>query len=65
MTVFLDGEIKLPSHASYSQINTYLLCSYQYFLGKVKGNIEEESVWSTGGSAFHSATEMYDRENLH
>ena len=64
MTVFLDKQVRLPEHASYSQINTYLLCGYQYFLGKVKGNVEEESVWSVGGSSFHLAVEMYDRENL-
>lgn len=56
------GEHTLTEHASYSQIQTYLLCGWQYFLAKVKGIPEEESVWSVGGSSFHKACEVYDLE---
>lgn len=58
------GKIKLSEHASYSQIQTYLLCGWQYYLGKVKGYQEEESVWSVGGSAFHKACEVWDLEQV-
>lgn len=64
MTIKIDDEIVLTDHISYSQISTYLLCGYQYYLGRVKFLQEEPSVWSTGGSSFHLATEVWDRENV-
>ena len=63
MTIQLE-EYTLPEHISYSAFSTYLTCGHQYYLGRLLEKHEEPSVWSVGGSAFHLATEMYDRENL-
>ena len=63
MSIQLE-EYKLPEHISYSAFSTYLTCGYQYYLGRLLEKQEEPSVWSVGGSAFHLATEMYDRETL-
>ena len=57
-------DVKIPEHASYSAITTWLNCGWQYYLGRLKQMEEEPSVWLTGGSAFHVATEQYDRESL-
>jgi ATP-dependent helicase/DNAse subunit B len=58
------GEYTLPEHVSYSAITTYIDCGYQYYLGRLLQLPEEPSVWSTGGSAFHRATEEYDKATL-
>ena len=63
MTIKLD-KYTLPEHISYSAFSTYLTCGYQYYLGRLLEIKEEPSVWSVGGSAFHKATEMYDRSTL-
>lgn len=57
------GKYELPAHTSYSSYNTFLLCGYQYYLGRVLGLPEDPSVWSVGGKAFHEATEMWDMEH--
>ena len=64
MTILIDEDIVLPAHASYSAIQTYLLCGYQYFLSRIKKEQEDESVWSVGGSSFHKACELYDLGNV-
>jgi hypothetical protein len=51
-------------HISYSQLTTWLLCGWQYYLGRVLKLPEEESVWSVGGSAYHKACEMWDLEQM-
>ena len=61
MKITIDKDIKLPEHISYSQITTWLLCSWQFYLGRVLKLPEEESVWSVGGSAYHKACEDYDK----
>ena len=55
---------ELPAHISYSAFTTYLTCGYQYYLGRLLQKQEEPSVWSVGGSAFHLACELYDRETI-
>lgn len=55
---------ELPIHISYSAFTTYVDCGYQYYLGRLLNKQEEPSVWSVGGSAFHLACELYDKENL-
>jgi hypothetical protein len=55
--------VELPSHVSYSAITTWLSCGYKYFLGRLKGVEEEPSVWLVGGSAWHVATENFDKAN--
>lgn len=57
------GEYKLPEHISYSALTTYIDCGYQYYLGRLLEIPELPAVWSVGGSAFHLATERWDREN--
>ena len=63
MTIQLDEYI-LPEHISYSAFTTFIDCGYQYYLGRLLQLPEAPSVWSVGGSSFHTATEMWDRENL-
>ena len=63
MTITIEG-YTLPEHVSYSAINTYLLCGWQYYLGRLLQLEEEPSVWLTGGSAFHLACENFDRATL-
>ncbi len=57
------GDYELPEHVSYSAFSTYIDCGYQYYLGRLMQVPEAPSVWSVGGSAFHTATEMWDLEN--
>lgn len=61
MAIEISG-YKLPEHISYSALTTYIDCGYMYYLGRLMEFPEEPSVWSFGGSAFHQATEDYDRE---
>ena len=63
MTIQLD-EYTLPEHISYSAFTTFIDCGYQYYLGRLLQLPEAPSVWSVGGSSFHTATEMWDLENL-
>ena len=57
-------EYTLPEHISYSAFTTFLDCGYQYYLGRLLNLPEEPAIWSIGGSAFHKATEDWDKENL-
>jgi hypothetical protein len=57
-------EYNLPEHISYSAITTYIDCGFQYYLGRLLQKQEAPSVWSVGGSAFHLACEIYDKDNL-
>lgn len=52
----------LPDHISYSSFTTWLDCGWKYWLTRVE-NIHEKqhSVWLTGGSAVHLATELWDK----
>jgi len=58
------GDYELPEHVSYSAFTTYMDCGFQYYLGRLMQVPEEPSVWSVGGSAFHTACENYDRVTL-
>lgn len=58
------GDYELPEHVSYSAFNTYIDCGFQYYLGRLLQIPEAPSVWSVGGTAFHSACESYDRVTL-
>lgn len=57
------GDYELPEHVSYSAFSTYVDCGYQYYLGRLMEVPEAPSVWSVGGSAFHTATELWDLEH--
>ncbi len=52
---------ELPKHISYSSLGTYLECGWKYNLTKIQGVPEKHAVWFTGGSAVHTATEMWDK----
>ena len=51
----------LPKHISYSSFNTWLECNWKYYLTKIEEVPEKHSVWLTGGTAVHKATERWDR----
>jgi len=53
---------ELPAHVSYSALTTYLDCGWKYYLTRVEKLIEEPTWYLAGGSAVHTATEMYDLE---
>lgn len=53
-----------PAHRSYSQLETFMLCGEQYRLTRRVGIPERPSVWLPGGSAFHTASEHYDKRHL-
>ena len=53
---------QLPKHMSYSSLNTYLECGHKYKLTKILDVQEAHAVWFTGGTAVHTATEIYDTE---
>ena len=64
MTITIQ-DYRLPEHVSYSAFTTFIDCGYQYYLGRLLELPEEPSVWSVGGSAFHLATELWDKENVY
>lgn len=61
MSVYIDGN-KLPVHISYSSLTTWLDCGYLYFLSRMTDAKEQPTWYLCGGSAVHTATEMYDKE---
>ena len=63
MAIELKG-YRLPEHISYSALTTYIDCGYLYYLGRLLELPEQTSIWSFGGSAFHEATEEWDKLNV-
>lgn len=61
MAVKIDG-YEIPSHVSYSALTTWLDCGWKYFLTRVAKEIEKPTWYLAGGSAVHTATELYDKE---
>ena len=53
---------ELPAHVSYSALTTYLDCGWKYYLTRVEKLIEQPTWYLSGGSAVHTATELYDKE---
>lgn len=53
---------ELPAHVSYSALTTYLDCGWKYYLTRVEKQTEQPTWYLCGGSAVHTATEMYDKE---
>lgn len=51
-------------HRSYSQLTTYLECGEQYRLKYIERIPEAPSVWSIGGTAFHTCAELILRGEL-
>lgn len=46
---------------SYSQLESYQKCSWAFYLRRIRRLPELPSMWSPGGTAFHAATEAFDR----
>jgi len=57
----IDG-YELPAHISYSALTTYLDCGWKYYLTRIVKVAERPAWYFVGGSAVHTATEVYDRE---
>lgn len=53
---------ELPAHVSYSALTTYLDCGWKYYLTRIEKQIEQPTWYFCGGSAVHTATELYDNE---
>ena len=64
MAIFISDKYTIPEHASYSALTTYIDCGYLYYLGRLLEIPEQPAVWSVGGSAFHKATEEWDKANV-
>lgn len=47
---------------SYSQLESYKKCSWEFYLKRIRRLPETPSMWSPGGTAFHAATEAFDKE---
>ena len=58
--VTINGQ-QLPSHVSYSSMTTWIDCGWKYYLSRVVKEPEQPAWYFVGGSALHTATEMYDR----
>jgi ATP-dependent helicase/DNAse subunit B len=64
MTVYLTDDYTLPEHVSYSALTTFIDCGYLYYLGRLLQIPEQQGIWSVGGSAFHKATEEWDKQHV-
>lgn len=53
-----------PVSRSYSQFTTWLSCGKQFQLARVVKVPETPAWYLVGGSAVHSATEVFDRERF-
>lgn len=58
------SKIELPPHVSYSQISTYSKCGEQYRLERVVKAPSRPGWALPGGSAVHSATQVWDESLL-
>lgn len=56
------SRLQQPKARSYSQLNTWTECSYKYYLERVRQVPAPQAVWFPAGTAYHSATEWFDRE---
>ena len=52
------------AYLSHSSVNSYLDCSERYRLERIVKVPQENSWWLIGGSAFHTATEYVDRDDM-
>lgn len=58
-------EVRAPvRYRSYSQLSMYQQCPESYRLKYIERMREEPSVWSVGGTAFHSVAEWFMRGDL-
>jgi ATP-dependent helicase/DNAse subunit B len=56
----LKKDLNVARLWSFSRINTYITCSYSYFLKYIKKEKEREtSIYSLLGTAFHDILEKY------
>jgi hypothetical protein len=60
-----SGSVKdRPNYRSYSQLTEWMKCGESFRLSRRVGIKEKPSVWLPGGTAFHTTTERYDRDEL-
>jgi hypothetical protein len=59
MAVSING-LPLPEHVSYSSFTTWLDCGFKYYLSRVEQHPGSPSWWLVGGSALHTASEVWD-----
>lgn len=57
-------ELAPPKRRSYSQLSTFLECPELYYYKYIEKVAEQPSVWSVGGTTFHSLAEQYLRGDL-
>lgn len=50
-----------PTYRSWSQLSSYEQCAYAFYLERVAKVPSAPAVWFPGGTAYHSATEAFDR----
>jgi len=60
MSIVIDG-FELPEHVSYSAFTTWLDCGFKYYLSRVVQESGSASWWLAGGSAVHTASEVFDQ----
>jgi hypothetical protein len=60
MSIEING-IELPEHVSYSSFTTWLDCGFKYYLSRVLIESGSPSWWLAGGSAVHTASEVFDK----
>jgi hypothetical protein len=60
MSIEING-IELPEHVSYSSFTTWLDCGFKYYLSRVVEETGSASWWLAGGSAVHTASEVFDK----
>ena len=59
MAVTING-LELPEHVSYSSFTTWLDCGFKYYLSRIEQHNGTPSWWLVGGSALHTASEVWD-----
>ena len=55
-------EPEKPGHISFSSLNTFTSCNYQWLLTRVEKVPEAKSFALPAGSAFHHGCDVYDLE---
>lgn len=54
--------MNIPEHRSFSQLNTFLKCAHQYYLGKIAGVPERPAVYLAAGNAVHKMIELINHD---
>lgn len=57
-----SGVRMTPDYLSHSQVSTWLTCGEKYRLERIERVPQDNAWFFTGGTAVHTATEMFDRQ---